>query len=287
MEWQRSFKRTGLGNQFFFYASLVGVAKRNGFTPVIPSYSPLLSILKDTTSETIVVDPDKYDLLISNGTDIPQHEVHSSFCCTYFGYTEKIHHVLDRDVVLRGAFQSWKYFHPDNYDAIRSAFTFREDIRAKAAAVLGSLLAIEHRRKTKVGLHIRRGDIMKSHLRKFGHIPAPKSYFDAAITYMSNRHPHCVFIVVSNDMPWAKNSLKSAQHTVMFAPDKLSPEVSLTMLTMMDHLIISVGTFSWWSAYLSNATDVVYFNGTPEPLSFYDVAFRAEDYYLPHWVGLS
>jgi galactoside 2-L-fucosyltransferase 1/2 len=126
---------------------------------------------------------------------------------------------------------------------------------------------------------------MKPHLRKFGHIPAPKSYFDQALKYMNSRHPGAIFVVVSNDLPWAKRSLLGG--SIIFAPDHLTPETSMALLIMMDHLILSVGTFSWWSAYLSHAVDVVYFNGTPEPLSFYDVTFRAEDYYLPHWIGLS
>ena len=108
---------------------------------------------------------------------------------------------------------------------------------------------------------------------------------------MTTRHPECTFIVVSNNIPWAKQALLSAatnESSIIFAPESLSPEVSLVLLTRMDGLILSVGTFSWWSAYLSRtATDVVYFSGAPEPLTFYDVIFRAEDYYLPHWIGLN
>jgi len=105
---------------------------------------------------------------------------------------------------------------------------------------------------------------------------------------MKIRHPNCVFIVVSNDPGWTRNALADpTRNNLLFAPDNLSPETSMVLLTLMDQLILSVGTFSWWSGYLSSATEIVYFNGSPDPLSFYDVTFRAEDFYLPHWVGLN
>ena len=142
MEWQRSFKRNGIGNQLFLYASLMGLARRNGFQPIIPAYSPVLSVLKPVGAIQIAP-ADQYDRLISNATDLPQHESHSAFCCTYLTYTEHLYHWSDRDVVLRGAFQSWKYFHPDLADLIKSELVFRDDIRHAADDAWGRLVGSE------------------------------------------------------------------------------------------------------------------------------------------------
>jgi hypothetical protein len=139
MEWQRSYRRNGLGNQLFLYASLLGISEKNGFQAVVPSFSPILPLLKHS-SLVEVANATVYDRLISNGTDIAQDEIHSTFCCTYFAYTEKLHHFPEVDVVLRGAFQSWKYFHPDFSAKLRSQLMFRDDVTAEARNILEQLL---------------------------------------------------------------------------------------------------------------------------------------------------
>lgn len=101
---------------------------------------------------------------------------------------------------------------------------------------------------------------------------------------MDSRHKNIVYVVASNDLSWAKSAVQGVN--VAYIEDS-RPEISLAVMSLMNHLIISVGTFSWWIAYLSSAQDVVYYNKTPQAGSFYDVTFRAEDYWLPHWVGLS
>jgi len=137
MEWQRAYHRNGLGNQLFLHAAMTGLAARHGFQPVVPSYSPIAALFRPTSQ---IAASEEYDQLVANGTDIPHHETHSTFCCTYFPYTEHLSSA-GGDVVLRGSFQSWKYFHPDFMDRIKTEFTFRDEVVAEAQDVLMKLLA--------------------------------------------------------------------------------------------------------------------------------------------------
>lgn len=135
-----------------------------------------------------------------------------------------------------------------------------------------------------IGIHVRRGDIEKSHLKHFGYTLAPKTYFDNARRFMEGRHKSILYIVASNDLVWVRSAI---QGTNVVYLDGQNAETTMAVMTKMSHLIISVGTFSWWIAYLSKAVDVVYFNGTPQAGSFHDVTFRAEDYWLPEWIPLN
>ena len=139
------------------------------------------------------------------------------------------------------------------------------------------------KRVTVVGIHIRRGDILKTHQRHFGHVSPPETYYRAAKSFMNNRHVNILYIVLSNDIAWAKAAIHGDNVAYV---EKSKAEVDLAIMTLMHHLIISVGTFSWWGAYLSDAKDVVYYSGTPFPGSLYDVTFRTEDFWLPEWTGL-
>ncbi|GAV03115.1 hypothetical protein RvY_13592 [Ramazzottius varieornatus] len=284
LEWQRSYRRNGLGNQLFLYASLLGIASRNHLHPIMPSYSPVIKVFTLGGKDLRIADPEAYDTLVCKGRSLPQPEIYSAFCCTYFSFTEKLKNHVENDVVLHGAFQSWKYFHPEYSAEIKQSLKFRADIILEADTILENITKDLHSDTELVGIHVRRGDILRTHLRQFGHVPAPGSYFQRSREYLDSRHTSLFYVVVTNDVPWAKEAISGLNAVVL---EKVKPEVALALLTKMKHLIISTGTFSWWAAYLSDAVEVLYFNGTPTPLSFYDITFRAEDYYLPNWKGLS
>jgi len=97
-------------------------------------------------------------------------------------YDVRLVHDLPRDrhVVLDRYLQSWKYF--AGIDAkLRRLFRFNDHVlRAAARAVGGDTL--------KVGLHVRRGDMVElDSLKELGYVAADMSYIERAMHYMDRR----------------------------------------------------------------------------------------------------
>ncbi len=136
-----------------------------------------------------------------------------------------------------------------------------------------------------------------------------------------------VFVVCTDEIPWAEDFL-NPRKLVAFAKSRnwvekdlqwiganvhfhvvhnvTARDKALCILTLMDHMIMSVGTFGWWAAFLNentykyscsingNNTEIcvptrkpilVYFNDPFRPGSAVAGYFSVPDHYPPHWIG--
>ncbi|EGT60441.1 hypothetical protein CAEBREN_21376 [Caenorhabditis brenneri] len=140
-----------------------------------------------------------------------------------------------------------------------------------------------------VGVHIRHGmDIsMNSRNRKHGHVDTPIGYYKRAIEQISNVYDSVAFIICSDDVAWARRNLKLGKETAHFyCPGPR--EVDMAILTSCDSLIMSTGTFGWWSGYLNvNASpDVYYYKHWPAEGSVIEKMTNKTEYFLKSWTPL-
>jgi len=63
-----------------------------------------------------------------------------------------------------------------------------------------------------------------------------------------------------------------------------NPGFDMLMLSMCDAVVMTQGTFGWWSAWLSNKT-TIYYSGSPRNRSPIDVRHRGQTY-MPNWIGI-
>jgi len=195
----------------------------------------------------------------------------------------------NRTVALRGYLQSWKYF--DEFrDEIRATFTFKEHtLEAAKKAILAGLSKLENttalkghsKLPTLVGIHVRRGDILQEPHKSGGQVPASEEYLlRAALRYQRKYFP-VMFIVISNDIEYCRRLFLDSNF--LFITDT-SLEVDMAIMTLVDEMVMSVGSYSWWGAYLNEqATDVSYFKDWPRNGSAFGNALSATDYFLPSW----
>ncbi|XP_076436367.1 galactoside alpha-(1,2)-fucosyltransferase 1-like isoform X1 [Babylonia areolata] len=184
---------------------------------------------------------------------------------------------------LSGYFQSWRYFQPCQAE-VRQATRFNDSIIADAARIVTGLRE-KLPNRTLVGVHVRRGDYLKPEEVKVGRRMAPADYFLRAMTYFRDRFPNVTFVVLSQDPDWFRVQVTSAGDVIMQSLSA-TPEVDMELLSRMDHLIISVGTFSWWSAYKSKGS-VVYYKDFRAPGSVFAQKFQnITDFFLPEWIPM-
>ena len=251
----------------FEYASLLGIARMNGLKPRYRT----ASLLRRLFHVTHLTDRHHKDFRV----------VYEKDFATYDSIFENL---PQQNVVLMQYLQSWKYF-----DFIRSTvlreFTFKQSVKDSAANLLKKHSTVMGN-KTRVGIHVRRGDFLTASLAQMGYHTAPASYVRKAMDHMREKHGDVVFILVTDDINWCRDMFKAPDNVIA---DRASAGVHMAVLASCDHVIMTVGTYGWWGAYLAGG-DVVYYwdraqclHDPPLPVEI----IITQDFFLPSWVPLT
>lgn len=184
--------------------------------------------------------------------------------------------------VISGYLQSFKYFEAIQ-DVIRQEYIFQDSVANSAAEILHDLYSL-YRGSLFVGVHARRGHFLRPEMQVMGYGVPGKSYFDQAFNLMKSKFPgrNITFLVASDDLSWCNETLE--RDGVVVLPD-VPPAVHMAILTSCEHMIISSGTFSWWSGWLANGY-VIYYKGYMANNTYLGRILVAKNYYPPLWIGL-
>lgn len=199
-------------------------------------------------------------------------------------------------------FQSWRYF---ERPMARQLFRFNESMTEQADTII--LAAKRKPEREAVFIHIRLGDIgtiQRSNLNADGctfhksrwvqpaWLPPDDKFYAAAMAHMRQKHPGVVFIVVAQDHTKVVNEkVFSDEDTVVLDTSSHSEALDMAIMNRCDHGILSIGTYSWWGAYLSGGDQggtVVYY---PQMMNtkhwmFDDERFNKTDFYPPWWTPI-
>lgn len=164
---------------------------------------------------------------------------------TYVGASyipRKIRHWIPT-VATKGYWQDEKYFE-DHADLIRAELKppFPE---TSAAIDLGERI---NGNPYAVFLHVRRINYPEL---------LDKTYYDRAITEKLRELKDAEFFVFGDDPNWAIENLNFQESSVSVVSDSGWDElVDLWLMTNFRHAIIANSTFSWWGAWLADASTV-------------------------------
>ncbi|EGT38333.1 hypothetical protein CAEBREN_23137 [Caenorhabditis brenneri] len=306
----------GLGNLMFQIAGLYSIAQKSNAILLIPSTTSIrraFDFQKNFNESIQFLDE---DLVKKLGKELESTKVTMTSCCSYRDLTPILFNDNRRNIEkVDGYFQNFRYFHPDSEKTMKKLFTFVDPIRKLIDEFLenvGISLTVRSARMIEtnvanddqafempeedafaktmiVGVHIRHGmDIsMNSRNRKHGHVDTPIGYYKRAIEQISNVYDSVAFIICSDDVAWARRNLKLGKETAHFyCPGPR--EVDMAILTSCDSLIMSTGTFGWWSGYLNvNASpDVYYYKHWPAEGSVMEKMTNKTEYFLKSWTPL-
>ena len=279
--------RGRLGNQMFIYAILFGmsvlypertpclirnVEKNNGFKHILETfphlnihYHPFCKDPFETRSVVLFEEKRKYLTLTLNF----------------------IENLPIRHIQLRGFYQSYWFFNHVK-DAMRREFQFSKDVMQHTHTFFQSTVPQEWSKVnfTRIGIHVRRGDRITERLERRGFIQPPIEYFYNAMNYFLERYERVQFIVASDDIPWCKENLK-AEHIVYSGQ---TYTIDMAIMSSCDHVVITLGSFSWWVGWLNKGT-TIYHVKFPPPGKLSSFQHRRENWYPPddyynHWVPL-
>ncbi|CAG5116814.1 unnamed protein product, partial [Candidula unifasciata] len=256
--------RGRLGNQMFMYASLLGLSRAQGRQMFIKPGTRLQKTFKisyvnvtESIKEWLVVEEEHF-------------------------FDKKLMDLPSQNVKINGYLQSFFYFIAVT-DEVRQEFTFHDSIANAAANILRHVY-VKHNSSLIVGVHVRRGDFLTEELKKRGYGVAEKSYFIKAFSLIQSKFPgrDIVFLVASDDLNWCTENLLGNDVSIM---PPASAAVHLAVLSSCDHVIISGGTFGWWSGWLANGY-VIYYTGHLKEGTDLGNFVSKYHYYPRSWIGL-
>ncbi|XP_055355406.1 galactoside alpha-(1,2)-fucosyltransferase 1-like [Paramacrobiotus metropolitanus] len=209
------------------------------------------------------------------------------FCPDFYNVNARI---PDHAAALSGYGQSWKYFR-EVANKVRAMYTYKQKIQMEAINTIMDGLTSLHIRgilssameSVRVGMHVRRGDIVTdAGQRNHGHVAATDDYLLRMVLRVQDKQKNVVFFVISNDQEYCHKLFRKENFVFV---EGHTAEVDMALMTFMDVVVLSVGSYGWWAAFLSDATDVYYFKDWPRNGSDFAKGVSAEDYFLPAWHG--
>ena len=275
-----------LGNRMFQYASFMGLARRTRRTPVLicerllaPKYPRIAAeCLPQAMAKPFGELPKRNKLTI--------HEVQN-----VTSVTDKVVKAKQKHIRISGYFQSFRYFQ-NIFGIIGQRFQFGTKVMGLAEKFMLSM-TMQYKRNanvtgdvTPIAVHVRRGDYLSKRAIASGRQVATTDYLYATMNYFRKRYTNCLFLVASNDAKWCREHLLArdvmliADHmfnsTAKFADDV---ERDVSVLRLVEHSILSTGTFSWWIGWFTPG-EVVYYK---KPRARRKSLIPAN---LSHWRGM-
>jgi len=170
-----------------------------------------------------------------------------------------IYEMVERDVMIHGYFQSYKYFQ-ENYSIICRIIgieKMKTELLEKLA--FNSNFDLEN----TISMHFRIGDYKK--IQEF-HPLATYNYYERALTYIKNSKPNVKFTVmffcedvdIDDVIPKIKLlEQKFTNYIFMRGEKNLADWEQMLLMSCCHHNIIANSSFSWWSAYLNSWKDKI------------------------------
>jgi len=278
----------GLGNQMFDLAAVVYVAELTGRQPAILKFN-----------DTIEME-EVFDLSIKRFDDLRPRYVFSELRSRSLAYDRRVEELANgslaedvrgKSIFLFGYYQSWKY--TLNVERrLRHHFTFLPEIRQFVDKFLadsrppGWVAGY-----VRVGIHVRRGDVLRRGKEKFGHTTPDERYFAHAMRYFVDRFDRVQFIVASNGIEWCRQKLANFWTTLRHRVNMtfVSPRSAgedFAVVASCDHVIVSTGSYGWWAAWLARGI-TIYYADWPRNGSAVASMFKREEYFAPTWIGMT
>ena len=266
-----------LGNRMFIFASNYGIAKEKNM--ILPTHKADFRCFKMQIKDNIIQYHNNKQEICRNAK-----RYNTKFACKYTPEDKIFGN--ESCVLLQGYLQSWKYF-KDSAREIRQLFTFQPDIIEKAERFLQETKK-EHfmhkktlKKVTFVGIHVRRGDMVNS---SKGYMVASRSYFLKAMAVFKKKFRHIIFVVASDTRKWCEENLPD---TIYMTKKGSSGVLDMAILSRCNHTISSVGTFSWWSAWLTNGITTYYMPPAREGSRLRKVFSQDYlDFFWPGWIPI-
>lgn len=260
----------GLGNQLFQYAAAKSLSLHHGVPLLIDVSSfqrtnlPELEVprafelynFEGVTDKTTVLSKGENERIVrflkskSFAKLLPRHKRKI--------YTEPFYHFdhrffkSNKNVLLRGQWQSYKYFAP--YEA-----HFKNALQLKQNLIVGvkdkrQELASEN----SVAVHVRRSDYLRLPVILDWHGVMPTEYYANAFRELGKRLTNYTVYYFTDDSEWVKENLFPIKEGKMVSQNLSKTHYEdFSLMQHCRHNVVANSSFSWWAAWLNRHPDKI------------------------------
>jgi len=293
-----------IGNQLFNFAAMLHVARLTGRRVVVLRRHPHGWLDRWFQVPVTRVDHIQRELYPCISVGERASLVYSSSTLSTLSNRT---YIAGKNILICGFFQSWKYTL-----RVESALHYHLQLLPNVQAAVRNYLEQirppmwKGQSFSRVGIHVRAGDIMRRDKWVYGYTIPQRPYFVQAMSRFVNlqqeRHAGRVqFIVTSDSLDWVKRSINFtsiAQHlnrTSFSTNNEVVVDVAhseghdsgfdLALLSVCDGVIMSTGTYGWWGAWLANKT-TIYYSNWPRVGSPLRLLFKSDDFFPQKWIPM-
>ena len=143
-------------------------------------------------------------------------------------------------------------------------------------------------RNINVGIHIRRGDMLEPGGVDIYNV-ASIQYFRNALSMLHDMTDGNLlgFVISTDDIAWVRSNGEFSNMTIL---EGYTPAQCMSILAACKHIIMSVGTFGWWSSFLRIEKGYTFYYDKPYKTESNSVAkqgYDPEDHFPANWIPLS
>lgn len=151
---------------------------------------------------------------------------------------------IPKNEYVKGNFQTEKYF-KDIRAILLEQFVIKEKLSTSTIAFSEDIKLKEN----SCSLHVRRGDFISDRKTNSIHGTCGLHYYTEAIKLINEKHNNTHFYVFSDDLDWAKQSIKIENAT--YIDHTTIPHEDMHLMSLCKHNITANSSFSWWGAWLN------------------------------------
>ena len=199
---------------------------------------------------------------------------------TDYGYISDIEGKITKNCILKGFWQSEKYF-AHCKDDIRKQFSFLPFDEKKNIAIMNKM-----EKENSVAIHLRKGaDYLQSELMGKGLCGV--EYYIKAIEYIKQNVDNPVFYVFTDNPEWVKNNLPKFDYILVDWNEVAGKKNfrDMQLMSCAKHNIIANSTYSWWGAWLNPNPNKIVIGPTKffNPINKF---FSSSDIMCEDWVRI-
>ena len=167
---------------------------------------------------------------------------------------ERFFKLPNKSVKIGNYLQSFRYFENISSDLLSELSEINSSVESKVDDFINGVkeqasTKLSSKQLTTVCVHVRRSDYFTKSEVKLGRKTPSSEEIKFAMKFMEEKFKHVIFIVASDDKNWCAKHLLKAN---VFISNFTSYVDDFVLLQSCDHMIMTVGTFGWWAAWLTS-----------------------------------
>ena len=193
------------------------------------------------------------------------------------------------NVTIVGYLQSFKYFENISAKIFASFSNVQPDLLQNVKTFINTAKQnakhkLLYHNPATICVHVRRGDLQSKGHKDVGYKMAPLEDVHFAMNWMERKFKQVIFFLASEGHKFCRKHFPQQN---VFVSNMTSDYEDFVLMQSCDHVIMTVGTFGWWAAWMTSQRggDVMYYRHPFTFGSHIHKMFSRHSHFPGHWLS--